>query len=75
MSQVSKESASQIVVEYLKKQKNTQNVEVALVELEDNCWVVRGTCPIEFGERQWPERFAVVVDSKGKIKSTDFGLL
>jgi len=75
MSQVSKESASQIVVEYLKKQKNTEKVEVALVELEDNCWVVRGTCPIEFGERQWPERFAVVVDSKGKIKSTDFGLL
>jgi len=52
MSQVSKESASQIVVEYLKKQKNTEKVEVALVELEDNCWVVRGTCPIEFGERQ-----------------------
>ena len=75
MTQVSKESASQIVVEYLKKQKNTEKVEVALVELEDNCWVVRGTCPIEFGERQWPERFAVVVDSKGKIKSTDFGLL
>jgi len=75
MSQVSKESASQIVVEYLKKQKNTEKVEVALVELEDNCWVVRGTCPIEFGEHQWPERFAVVVDSKGKIKSTDFGLL
>jgi len=75
MSQVSKESASQIVVEYLKKQKNTQNVEVALVELEDNCWVVRGTCPIDYGEHQWPVRFAVVVDSKGKIKSTDFGLL
>ena len=75
MSQVSKESASQIVVEYLKKQKNTQNVEVALVELEDNCWVVRGTCPIDFGEHQWAERYAVVVDSKGKIKSTDFGLL
>ena len=75
MSQVSKESASQIVVEYLKKQKNTEKVEVALVELEDNCWVVRGTCPIEFGERQWPEKFAVVVDSKGKIKSTDFELL
>jgi hypothetical protein len=75
MSQVSKESASQIAVEYLKKQKNTQTVEVALVEMEDNCWVIRGTCSIDFGERQWPERFAVVVDLKGKIKSTDFGLL
>jgi len=76
MSQsLSKESASQIAVKYLKKQKNTQQVEVAMIEMEDNCWVVRGTCPIDFGERQWPERFAVVIDSKGKIKSTDYGLL
>ena len=75
MPQLSKESANQIAVEYLKKQKNTEKVEVVLVELEHNCWVVRGTCPIEFGDHQWPERFAVVVDSKGKIKSTDFGLL
>jgi hypothetical protein len=75
MSQVSKESASQIVIEYLKKQKNTDKIEVAIVELEDNCWVVRGTCPIEFGETQWPERFVVVIDPKGKIKSTDYGLL
>jgi hypothetical protein len=75
MPQLSKESANQIAVEYLKKQKNTEKIEVALVDLEHNCWVVRGTCPIEFGDHQWPERFAVVVDSKGKIKSTDFGLL
>jgi hypothetical protein len=75
MSQLSKESASQIAVEYLKKQKGTEKIEVAMIELEDNCWIVRGTSPIDFGERQWPERFAVVVDLKGKIKSTDFGLL
>ena len=76
MSQsVSKETASQIVVEYLKKQKNMEKIEVAMIELEDNCWVVRGTCPLEFGETHWPERFAVVIDLKGKIKSTDYGLL
>lgn len=75
MAQLSKESASQIAVEFLKRFKNTEKVEVVLVETEDNCFVIRGTCPIVFGERQWPERFAVVVDSKGKIKSTDFGLL
>ena len=76
MSQsVSKETASQIAVEYLKKEKNMDKIEVAMIELEDNCWVVRGTCPLEFGEMQWPERFAVVIDLKGKIKSTDYGLL
>ena len=75
MAQMSKELASQIVVDYLKKQKATDKIEVAMVELEDSCWVVRGTCPIEFGERHWPERFTVAVDLKGKIKSADFGLL
>jgi len=75
MSQVSKEYASQIAVEYLKKQKNTDKIQVAIVELEDNCWVIRGTCPLEFGETQWPEKFSVVIDAKGKIKSTDYGLL
>jgi hypothetical protein len=75
MPQLSKESASQIAVEYLKMQKGTEKIDVAIVELENNCWVVRGTCPIEFGEHHWPERFTVVVDLKGKIKSIDFGLL
>jgi hypothetical protein len=75
MSQLSKESASQLVVEFLRKQKGTDKIEVAMVEMEDECWVVRGTSPIQFGEIQWPERFAVVIDLKGKIKSTDFGLL
>ncbi len=73
--QLSKESASQIAVEYLKKRKNTEKIDVALVEARDDCWVIHGTCPMEFGETQWPEKFAVVVDSKGKIKSTDYGLL
>jgi ActR/RegA family two-component response regulator len=73
--QLSKESANQIAVEYLKKRKNTEKVEVALIEAEDDCWMIRGTCPIEFGEMQWPEKFSVVVDSKGKIKSEDYGLL
>ncbi len=73
--QLSKESASQIAVEYLKKRKNTEKIEVILIEAEDDCWVVRGTCPMEFGETQWPEKFSVIVDSKGKIKSENYGLL
>ena len=73
--QLSRESASQIVLEYLKKRKSTDNIQVALIELRDDCWIIRGTCPINFEGHEWPERFAVVVDLKGKIKSTDFGLL
>ncbi len=75
MPQLTKESASQIVVEYLKTRKNTEKVDVVLIEPQDDSWMVRGTIPMEFGEMQWPEKFAVVVDSKGKIKSADYGLL
>jgi hypothetical protein len=75
MDQLSKESASQVAIEFLKKRKNTEQIDVAMIELQDDSWVIRGTCPIEFEGRQWPERFTVVVDLKGKIKSTDFALL
>lgn len=75
MPQLTEQSASQIAVEFLKKRKNTDKIEVAMVERQEECWVVRGTTPIEFGGTQWPERFIIVVDSKGKIKSSDFGLL
>lgn len=75
MSQLSEETATQIAVEFLKKRKNNEQIDVALVEIQDDCWVIQGTCPMEFGDHQWPEKFTVTVDSKGKIKSTDFGLL
>lgn len=75
MPQLSRETASQIAVEFLKKRKNTDKIEVALVEQQEDCWVISGTSPMEFGGSMWPERFAVVVDSKGKIKSSNFALL
>jgi hypothetical protein len=75
MPQVSKEFASQIVVDFLKKQKNTDKIDVAMVEEQDGGWVVRGTCPIDMEGHQWAERFAVTVDVKGKITATDFALL
>jgi hypothetical protein len=37
--------------------------------------VVRGTCPIDLEGHPWAERFAVVVDLKGRIKTTDYALL
>ena len=75
MTQLTEENASQIVVEFLKKRKNTDKIDVAMVEREEDCWKVRGTSPIEFGGATWPERFVVVVDLKGKIRSSEFALL
>lgn len=75
MPQMSKESASQIAVEFLKEQKNTDKIDVAVVEEQDDGWMVRGTCPIDLEGHPWVEKFAVIVDWKGKIKDIDYGLL
>ena len=75
MPQMSKESASKIVVEFLKIQKNTDKIDVAVVEEQNDGWMVRGTCPIDLEGHPWAEKFAIVVDLKGKIKTTDYALL
>ena len=54
---------------------NTDKIDVAVIEEQSDGWIVRGTCPIDFEGHQWAERFAVVVDLKGKIKTTDYALL
>ena len=75
MPQMSKEAAGEIVVDFLKKQKNTDKIDVAMIEEQSDGFMVRGTCPIDLEGHQWAERFAVVVDLKGKIKKIDCGLL
>ena len=75
MPQMSKENASQIAVEFLKQQKNTDRIDVAVIEEHDEGWMVRGTCPIDLEGHPWVEKFAVVVDWKGKIKESNYGLL
>jgi len=68
-------SARQIALEFLKKRKNTDRVEISGVEHGNDIWVIRGTCPIDLEGHPWAERFEVVVDTRGKIRSTNFALL
>jgi hypothetical protein len=75
MPQISKESASQIAIDFIKKQKNTEKIDVAMIETQENEFIVRGTCPIDLEGHQWAEKFEVVVDLKGKIKSNYSTLL
>lgn len=75
MSSISNNSAQKIAREYLKKKKNTESVEVAIVEQKDGVWIIRGTCPINLEGHPWAEKFEVVIDLKGKIVSSDFSLL
>lgn len=75
MPQISKESASEIVIEFLKKKKDTDKIDIAMIEEKSDSWIVRGTCPIDLEGHKWAEGFTVTLDLKGKIKTTDFALL
>jgi hypothetical protein len=75
LPQISKESANQIAINFLKKEKNSEKIDIALVEEKSDGYVIRGTCPIDLEGHQWAEKFAVVIDWKGKVKSTNYALL
>ncbi|MGB9853943.1 MAG: hypothetical protein ACPLRY_03940 [Candidatus Bathyarchaeales archaeon] len=75
MKALLEKDAQEIALEFLKKRKNTEKIDISSIEQKNGCWVIRGTCPIDLEGHPWAEKFEVVVDAKGKIKSTDFSLL
>ncbi len=75
LPQLTKETASQIVVDFLRRQKRTDKIDVAAIEEYGNGWLVRGTLPIDMDGHQWAEKFEIFVDLKGKIKDTNYALL
>ncbi len=75
LQQISKDSASEIVLEFLKKKKETDKIDIAMIEKQTDGWIVRGTCPIDLEGHQWAEGFTVSLNLKGKIKNTNFSLL
>jgi hypothetical protein len=75
MPPLSKENASQLAVEFVKKEKNTERIDIAVVEEQSDGWMVRGTCPTDLEGHPWIEKFAVIVNWKGKIKDINYGLL
>jgi hypothetical protein len=74
-SDVSNAIAAQVAVDVIKKRKNTEKIEVSIIERIQQDWIIRGTCPIDMEGHPWAEKFEVVIDSKGKVKSVDFALL
>jgi hypothetical protein len=75
MNNISNISAKEIAVDYLKKRKNAERLDVSTVEQRNGVWVVRGTCPIDLEGHPWAEKFEVVIDQKGRVLSIDFSLL
>jgi len=72
---ISTDTAQKVAVDFLKKKKSIERVDISSVEQKNGEWVFRGTCPIDLEGHPWAEKFEVVVDQKGKIKFTDFSLL
>ena len=72
---VTVENAQQIAVEFLKRRKSLERVEVSTVEQNKDIWVIRGTCPIDLEGHPWAEKFEVILDTRGKVKSSYFALL
>jgi hypothetical protein len=75
MDSISNNSAQQIALDYLRKKKSTEKIDVSMVEQKNGAWVIRGTCPIDLEGHPWAEKFEVVIDPKGKIVSSYFSLL
>ena len=75
MQAVSEQDATKIAVDFLRKKKNTEKVNVSSVEQKDGVWIIYGMCPIDLEGHPWTEKFEVIVNRKGKIKSTYFSLL
>ncbi len=72
---VTVEHAQQVAVEYLKRRKNVERVDVSTVDQKNDIWIVRGTCPIDLEGHPWAEKFEVMVDLKGRVRYEYFALL
>jgi hypothetical protein len=75
MDAISNNSAKDIAIDYVKKRKNTEKVDISMVERKNTMWIVRGTCPIDLEGHPWAEKFEVIIDQKGKVISLDISLL
>lgn len=69
------ENAQNIAVNFVRAQKNASEVTVIITEQEGGVWIIRGTCPIDLDGHPWRESFEVIIDQKGKIKTSSFKLM
>jgi hypothetical protein len=72
---ISQDTALHIALDFLKKRKNTEKIDVLSVEPEREVWIITGACPINLEGHPWAEKYEVIVDNKGRIKSMHCSLL
>ena len=71
----SSDVAKQLIVEFIKRKKEVEQVNVSTIEQKDGLWIISGTCPINLEGHLWVEKFEVIINEKGKITSSAFALL
>jgi len=69
------ENAQNIAVNFVRAKKNASEVTVIITEQDGGNWIIRGTCPIDLDGHPWRESFEVIIDQKGKIKTSSFKLM
>ncbi|MCW3981099.1 MAG: hypothetical protein NWF11_06450 [Candidatus Bathyarchaeota archaeon] len=69
------ENVEDIAVDFVKKRKKVDDVSVVAKEHKRGVWVVRGTCPIDLHGHPWTEKFELIIDNNGKIKTSNFRLI
>jgi hypothetical protein len=74
-NKISREAAEQLAIDVIRKKKNYERINVATIDQNDDNWIVRGTCPIDMEGHPWTEKFEVIVNLKGRVKSMDLALL
>lgn len=72
---MTKEEIIQTAKDYIKKRKKTHEVSVSHVKNQGTSWILTGTTPIDLEGHPWIEKFEIILDQTGKIKTCDFGLL
>jgi hypothetical protein len=75
MPQVLQETAIQTALAHVRRQKKIEKIDIATAKKNVDGWIVEGKCPIDVEGRTWTEKFEVVIDSRGKVKSADYWLL
>jgi len=72
---MTKEEIIQTATDYIKNLKKTHEVNVSHVKNQGTSWKLTGTTPIDLEGHPWIEKFEMILDQKGKIRSCDFCLL
>lgn len=75
MKSVSEEEAQKIAIDLIRKRKKMKEIGVSNVEQKGSFWIIQGTCPIDLEGHPWTEKFEVIVDFRGNVKSASFSLL